>query len=529
MAFEINNNLSALKVHGNSVRTEMALKKSLERLSSGLKINSAADDASGMTIADSLRSQASALGQAINNANEGVGIIQIADRAIDEQLKILDTIKVKATQAATAGQSRDASKAIQSDISRLIGVLDSIGNTTSYNGQSLLSGQWTNKEFQVGAYSNQSVKTSIGSTTSDKIGQVRINTGSVITASSRVALTFKQVGDGGADVHLESVTISTSAGTGIGALAEIVNKSSDRTGIKASYSVISTSDKDVMSGTLNNININGVQIGNIVGIKRSDSDGRLVQAINSVSDQTGVEAYTDDRGRLNLRSLDGRGIIFKAQGPGEGNSSGSEGAQAGGEQNEAVIAIESFNGGQKVTEEGSVNFGRLTLTRLDARDITIVSAADSSTQGYTSIGFAPGKIASTVVNLREVLGNFNSAVRSAVGANSNMIIASGATTLGAGVTTIRGAMLVMDIAESAQKILDKIRSDLGSAQNEMLKTINNISVTQINVKSQEDTLRGVDFAMESANFNKHTILAQIGSYALSQANAIQQNILRLLS
>ncbi|WP_257007054.1 flagellin, partial [Helicobacter pullorum] len=101
-------------------------------------------------------------------------------------------------------------------------------------------------------------------------------------------------------------------------------------------------------------------------------------------------------------------------------------------------------------------------------------------------------------------------------------------TLGAGVTTLKGAMLVMDIAESAIKQLDTIRADLGSIQQQMQSTINNITITQVNVKSAESGIREVDFASESANYSNLNILAQAGSYAMSQANTVQQNILRLL-
>ena len=524
MAFQVNTNINALNAHAQSVLTQSKLKNSLEKLSSGLRINKAADDASGMAIADSLRSQASALGQAINNTNEGMGIIQIADKAMDEQLKILDTIKVKAAQAAQDGQSTESRKAIQSDIVRLIQGLDNIGNTTSYNGQALLSGQWTNKEFQVGAFSNQSIKASIGAATSDKIGQVKINTGALITAAGEVALTFKQV-DGNNDVKLEGVKISNSAGTGIGALAEIINKNSSKTGIRAQANVISTSDGEIASGVLNNLTINGIIVGNIVDIKRGDSDGRLTQAINSVTADTGVEAYTDSNGRLNLRSLDGRGIVIKADA--QQNNEGGENKDGG---EAPKVALSTFNGGQDVTtENGSVNYGRLSLTRLDARDISVVSASDSTTGGYSAIGFGAGQVATATVNLRDVMGGFDASVKSAAGANYNAVIASGNTSLGAGVTTLRGAMVVMDIAESAQKMLDKVRSDLGSVQNQMTSTVNNITVTQVNVKAAESGIRDVDFASESADFNKYSILAQSGSYAMSQANAVQQNILRLLS
>lgn len=519
MAFQINTNINALNAHAQGVGTQLGLKNSLEKLSSGLRINKAADDASGMIIADSLRSQASALGQAISNTNDGMGIIQIADKAMDEMLKILDTVKVKATQAAQDGQTTASRKAIQNDIIRLVQGLDYIGNTTSYNGQALLSGQWTNKEFQVGAYSNQSIKASIGSTTSDKIGQVRLETGAMITSSGEVSLKFKAV-DGVNDVQLESVKISHSSGTGLGNLAEVINKSSDKTGIRAQAVVLSTSDEEIKAGDLRGIVINGFTIGDVLGIKQADSDGRLVQAFNTATSETGVEAYTDNEGRLNLRSTDGRGIVITAD----------NGQQAGGGAAQGV-AIEKINGqtiqgttANNVPTGGSVNYGRLALTRLDARDI-IISGTNISATGYNQ----GQDVAEWVVNLRDVLGVFNEAVRSAAGGNENNAIASGNQILGAGVTTLRGAMVVMDIAESATKTLDRIRADLGSVQGQMLSTVNNITITQVNVKAAESQIREVDFASESAEFNKFSILAQSGSYAMSQANAAQQNILRLLS
>ncbi|BEG56949.1 Flagellin A, FlaA [Helicobacter sp. NHP21005] len=520
MAFQINTNINALNAHAVGLVTQRELRESLERLSSGLRINKAADDASGMTIADSLRSQAKSLGQAIANTNDGMGIIQIADKAMDEQIKILDTIKTKATQAAQDGQNTQSRKALQADIVRLIQSLDNIGTTTSYNGQTLLAGSFSNKEFQVGAYSNETIKASIGATTSDKIGQTKIVTGATITASGDVALTFKQV-DGIHDVHLESVKISTSAGTGLGVLAEVINKNSNATGVRATANVISTSDTAVHSGNLYNVVLNGIHIGNVVGIKKNDSDGRLVAAFNAVTAQTGIEAYTDSEGRLNLRSLDGRGISLKADNGGGGDQKGGGGS---------AMALDTLDGGQKITD-GSVNYGRLSLVRQDARDILIVSGANvaDANAGYKAIGFGKGQTASTTVNLRDVLGEFNQAVRSASGANFNNTLAKENLTLGSGVTTLKGAMVVMDIAESAQKMLDKIRSDLGSVQNQMVSTVNNISITQVNVKAAESQMRDVDFAEESANFSKNNILAQSGSYAMSQANTVQQNILRLLT
>lgn len=500
MAFQVNTNVNALNATAQSTFTQTSLSSSLQKLSSGLRINSAKDDASGMAIADSLRSQANALGQAIRNTNDGMGIIQIADKAMDEQVKILDTIKTKATQAAQDGQTTTTRTAIQADINRLIESLDNIAQTTSYNGLNLLAGSFTNKEFQVGAYSNQTIRASIGATSSDKIGHVRSET-MKFTATGEVALNFIAT-NGGKDVSIESVVISTSAGTGLGAVAEAINKNSDNLGgVRADYTVIATGANAIAAGDVTSLTINGVSIGNITGIQANDKDNRLVQAINAYKDTTGVEASTDKDGRLVLTSTDGRAI----QVSGDGMSAGGAGIVVSGTT--ATIV------------------GSLTLTKLGAGDIKV------SGRGLDDVTTAVGSAAAqTTTTLRQIKGELSADVKSAIGANAGINSASidFGGTLGAGVTTLKGAMLVMDIAESAIKQLDTIRADLGSIQQQMQSTINNITITQVNVKSAESGIREVDFASESANYSNLNILAQAGSYAMSQANTVQQNILRLL-
>ena len=510
MGFRLNTNIGALNAHANAMANNRALNNSLEKLSSGLRINKAADDASGMQIADSLRAQSKGLGQAIRNANDGIGIIQTADKAMDEQIKILDTIKTKAIQAAQDGQTTDTRKALQQDITKLMQELDNIAGTTSFNGQPLLSGQFTNKEFQIGAYSNTVVKASIGATSSDKIGDTRFETGDLtankVSAGSNsfgnVQLTFKTP-DGVNDVKLESVTISTSAGTGIGVLAETINKNSDKTGVRASWQVQGTGSAAVQSGTVNDLTINGVDIGTIKDVQANDKDGKLVNAINSVKDQTGVEAFIDNEGKLNLKSTDGRAINITTASAGSVLGGGDFDTTSGGSGSDVII-------------------GRLTLTRNDARDIQ-VSGSKISIIGMLS----SQTVAEATINLRSIKGKFSANQASAIGANADAHAAH-KKGLSEGVTTLQGAMAVMDIAETAHKMLDKIRSNLGSVENQLTATINNISVTQVNVKAAESQIRDVDFAAESANFNKHNLLAKSGAYAMSQANAVQQNVMKLL-
>lgn len=513
MGFRINTNIAALNAHAIGVQNNRAIASSLEKLSSGLRINKAADDASGMAIADSLRSQSESLGQAVKNANDAIGMIQVADKAMDEQIKILDTIKTKAIQAAQDGQTTETRKALQADITRLLEELDNIANTTSFNGQQMLSGAFTNKEFQIGAFSNTTIKASIGATSSDKIGHVRMETSSInadgMKASAaaknltEVSFNFKEV-NGTEEYAIETVKISNSAGTGIGVLSEAINRYSDKLGVRASWSVMATGGLPVQSGTVRGLTINGVNIGTINDVKKNDGDGKLINAINAVKDSTGVEAFIDITGRINIKSIDGRAISIQttsASGAvfGGGNFAGISGT------NHAIV-------------------GRLTLVRTNARDIVI------SGTNFSHVGFHSAQgVAEATVALRALMGDFNANVASASGANANAAQATlNAQGLSSGVTSLEGAMIVMDMAESARIQLDKIRSDMGSVQNQLTSTINNISVTQVNVKAAESQIRDVDFAAESATFSKHNILAQSGSFAMAQANQVQQNVLRLL-
>ena len=560
MGFKIRNNLMDLNAHVALLMAHTGLNNSMESLATGLRINKAADDASGLQIADSLGFQANTLNQSIRNANDSIATLQIADKAMDEQVKIVNEIKVKAIQSAQDGQSFETRQALQQDIVKLLDELDNIANTTKYNGKGLLNGDFTNKKFQIGSYSTDVVNVSIDATTSNKIGNTRFETGMNVTAAAKVTLVLKS-DNGLYNVKLESVKISYSAGTGIGVLAEVINKNKDLTGVKASWQVLTTGKKPIASGVIKDLKINGVTIGDI-DVKANDADGNLVAAINKMRDQTGVEAYTDNAGRLNLRSLDGRGVVISA---------------SSGLNSSANVSMTS-------------NYGRLTLTRLDARDIVV--EGDNSKVGFNS------KTAEATINLRSIRGNFSIDEASAIGAFANAQIASQASTYTAykgysttttggsngsssflaelasgtpaegyfggssgssgssttttstgttvnkstvysatttkidyyapGVTTLKGAMAVMDIADSAMKILDKIRSDLGATQNQVMATINNISVTKVNVKAAESQIRDIDFAAESARFQKYSILAISGSYAMAQANVTQKNITTLL-
>ncbi|EAK4749854.1 flagellin, partial [Campylobacter coli] len=372
----------------------------------------------------------------------------------------------------------------------------------------------------------------------------------------------------------QKVVISTSVGTGLGALADEINKNADKTGVRATFTVETRGMAAVRAGTTSDtFAINGVTIGK-VAYEDGDANGALVSAINSVKDTTGVEASIDANGQLLLTSREGRGIKIEG----------------------------SIGGGAFINKDMMENYGRLSLVKNDGKDILV------SGTGLESAGFgASNFISQASVSLRESKGQIDANIADAMGFGSvnkgvmlagassvsaymssagsgfsagsgysvgsgkdystvftaaNTITISAASQLSkvynvsagsgfssgstlsqfatmkttafgvkdetAGVTTLKGAMAVMDIAETAITNLDQIRADIGSVQNQVTSTINNITVTQVNVKAAESQIRDVDFAAESANYSKANILAQSGSYAMAQANSVQQNVLRLL-
>ena len=392
MGFRINTNIAAMNAHRNATMTNIGLDKSLTSLSSGLRINKAADDASGMAIADALRQQAQGLGQAIMNANDGIGVTQTADGALEEYINISNTIRSKAIQAASDGQTAETRKAIQADIDRLMEEAQNIATSTSFNGQALLNGAFQNKSFHIGAYAGETVKISIGDARTDQIGEFAL-------AESTTALTATT---GQTGVSTVSLTVSVTNADG---------STSTSTGAVALTSGAHTS----------------------------------AEIAQMVADAFNADAQTD--------GTHARASVYEL-------SSSTAGTAAYG------IRVDSSEESFTTTEAG----------------FTIGDATAGLTNNFSTVD----------------------------------------------VTTKEKAEKAIIITDYTLKDLDKRRSDIGSAQNQLESTIRNISVTQVNVRAAESQIRDVDFAKESANFAKLNILAQSGSYAMSQANAVQQNVLKLL-
>ena len=597
MGFRINTNIAAMNAHRNSSRTNANLDKSLQSLSSGLRINTAADDASGLAIANSLRAQASGLGQAINNANDGIGVTQTADGALEEYENIVNTVRTKAIQAASDGQNTDSRAAIQRDIDKLLEEAQNIATTTSFNGQQLLDGSYQNKSFHIGAYKDETVNVSIASTRTNAIGahankegEGGINNGVVNSAISlsAAALAFDNTFSiNGVKTGISSVStedganvIAHSAGSAW-AKAAAINSVENATDVHAKAETVVTG-ADVKGGKIGSgdLVINGIDIGDI-NVAVSDAGDSLMNAINNRSEETGVIA-THDGAKMVLTSNDGSEVHIATSNKSQaitglgragnvytGDSDVIAGNLAAGDLKindvdigPVAIAI-GDSGAAPVNEAGEDNQSGTYTNLMQAinaktEETGVTASHNGSKMVLTSengsiINIKTENNSEAITGLREGLeaevidgDQYNSGKITLTSANSIDIKEGETGTSGFGdtassmsvgignpvnesdVTTRKSAENTIMIMDHALQALDAIRSEIGSTQNQLESTIRNISVTQVNVAAAESQIRDVDFAAESANFAKNNILAQSGSYAMSKANAIQQNVLKLL-
>ncbi|MBU2628396.1 MAG: flagellin [Proteobacteria bacterium] len=310
MTLKINTNIAALNAHRSMLKNDTMLGDSLERLSTGLRINKAADDSSGMAIADSLRAQSLGIGQAIRNANDGISMVQTADGALQESINIINTVKTKAIQAASDGQTTGTRRAIQNDIDKLLKELDAIAKTTSFNGQKLLSGAFTNKAIQIGAFADETSNISISSSESNKVGHISQadlslagNNGGEVQLTITSSITGEQL-----TLNTIDIQYNNKRENGIGAMADEINRYTSITGISAKSVIETTTVSSIKAGTTGwDFSINGVTIG-AIPVEANDYSGSLVNAINSKSAETGVEAFLTIDGKLTMKSIDGRSI-----------------------------------------------------------------------------------------------------------------------------------------------------------------------------------------------------------------------------
>jgi len=488
MGLRINQNITALNAHRNLVATDSALSKSLERLSSGLRINRAADDAAGLAISEKMRGQIKGLAQAIRNAQDAISLIQTAEGALNETHSILQRMRQLAVQAANDTLTPDDREQIQKEINQLIEELDRIGNTTEFNTKKLLNGQ-------------------AGYAVTEQNG---VAVGGAITVNGVAYASGGNVSSADLDALVTRMTPGTNTKAGVYTVVITQNATKAQIG--------GTGGDDTTVEYNGTIVLNGVAINVVSGENLSN----VVLKINNVTDLTGVEAAVSGNNII-LTSINyGSSATINVSGDNNilkdlGLTSGSETVLS-----DAGTDIVGTINGQAAIGEG----GTLTL-------VAPGNAADG-----LSITIDPSKLA-----LASGASLQFSAVVDASGAVTLHIGANKDQTMEVSINDMRAQALGVDQisvlsqteAEAAIEKIDQAinevsteRSKLGAYQNRLEHTIANLGVAKENLAAAESRIRDVDMAEEMMEFTRSQILLQAGVAMLAQANTMPQAVLQLL-
>ncbi|RXJ66627.1 flagellin [Halarcobacter ebronensis] len=480
----INTNVSSLNAQEASENVNKKLTASLEKLSTGLKINKASDDASGLAIADKLRTQATSITQGIDNGNSAVALLQIADKSMAEQSNILDTIKAKLIQANTSTTSPDGRESIRKDVAKLLEQLDNIAKQTNYNGNTLLqaTSDSTNASsslyFQVGERSEDIIS-------SDSIKSNTIGLGGgdeKLIQTSGASNQNNLVSDG------SSLIIATNKGSDI------------------------NNDGKIDNSDIANITIEGQTTG-------SPAVATAIGIINLSASK--IDTITDGTNDITVKFDNKTAIAIRDRM--NDNEAGFTTADITYDRDTEQFTI--INGGSFSMKElgsiGSIQIDADSINTLningEVSNLVINNTADIQLNGDDSS-------AKTENNILKITTTDAAASGSLIGGQSLASLAQ----LGSGKLTADVAAQFQGVVDSAITLLNSYRSDIGSTQTQIESAVTNLMTQSTNVKAAESIIRDVDYAQESANFNKQNIIAQAGSYAISQANQVQQNVLKLL-
>ena len=414
MALTINTNVASLNAQRNLGTSQSDLNKSMERLSSGLRINSAKDDAAGLAISNRMTSQIRGLNQAARNANDGISLAQTAEGALQESTNILQRMRELAVQSANDTNTAADRNSLQAEVDQLVAELDRIADTTSFNGRNLLDGSLTSANFHVGANSGESISFSIGSARSQDLGAV---------ASQSIATTDGNVSDG-TNLTINGTVIVATTDDGNGrstdsayAFAKAINSSGSTVRAEAVATASSTYDNSTPMTADSELIINGTQIydGTQTG---AQSTADILTRINSFTNATGVAA-TAVGDAITLTAADGRNIELD----GDDGSGGANAVFADGEIHGSVKLVASENivvtDGSSVLG-GSNTYAVNTADNVSNIDITSVTnsnlAIDKLDSAISSIdalrgdlGAVQNRFESTIANLQNVSENLSAA------------------------------------------------------------------------------------------------------------------------
>lgn len=510
----INTNVPSLNAQRQLNKSQNSMAQSLERLSSGLRINSAKDDAAGLAISERFSSQIRGLDQARRNANDGVSLAQTAEGALGEMGDILQRVRELAVQSANATNTASDRQALNAEVSALTAELDRFAQTTEFNGLKMFDGSFGSATYQVGANANQTITSTNTNFRTNQYGGNAIGNGYTSTGYATGQLQVNAISGAGTGSHITGATVST-AGTAIiyGAagsgtftvavgdsakdIATAINGQS-QTGVKASAKTdalltFGSTGSYTLQVMGSNTSVETVSF-NLSASNTAAGLSAAVTAFNTASSKTGITAQLNAAGtKVQLTAADGSNISLGKATTGSSNGtisiSGMNDAAASGN---ATIANNA---------SGTISIGgAVTLNSDKAHAI-----AGSSTTAFKAGVFQSAQVTST------------STISSSLQAVNTLDI-----------TSVDSATRAIEIADAALQVVNNQRAAFGALQSRFSATVSNLMTSSENMSAARSRIRDADFAAETASLTRGQILQQAGVAMLAQANSLPNNVLSLL-
>lgn len=523
----INTNVASLNAQRNLSSSSAGLTTSLQRLSSGLRINSAKDDAAGMAISERMTAQIRGSNQAARNANDGISMAQTAEGDLSSITNNLQRMRELSVQAANASNSDSDRAALQTEVSALKSEIDRVAKNSSFNGVKLLDGSFNAQTFQIGANNTENDKITVNKIVNARTTELGGNTSQFkATLTSNNSVTSAAFKDG--DVTLNGFAVGKSVdGPENGATADsakakaaAINAISGQTGVYATATATKV-EGGATAGTADiaaedSFSINGVSVGAIAGSNSGVGTGaNVAAAINKISDQTGVTATADAKtGALTLTAKDGRNIELKANSGTAADATALNTAtgltvsanaaavtpvlDANGDPDNAATALAQQTADATANAAG-ITRGKIELNSTSESGINI-DGANTGKAGVTA-GTAP--VAATKVAKTDKVEDID-------------------------ISTVKGASDALNAIDGALKQINDSRSDLGALQNRFSSVVSGLATTTENLSASRSRITDTDFASETANMTRSQILQQAGTAMLAQANQLPNSVMSLL-
>ncbi|MCY7305469.1 MAG: flagellin [Rhodoferax sp.] len=488
MASTINTNINSMTAQRHLSTNQMALSTSIQRLSSGLRINSAKDDAAGLAISERFTAQIRGLQQAARNANDGISLAQTAEGAMSGASNILQRVRELAVQSANATNSASDRQALQAEAGQLIGELDRISQTTEFNGQRLLDGTFGTQQFQIGANSNQTITTSTANLRTNVYGNNQLQAAGGAGALAAFGANNTTAGTLAINGSLGSAQMTIAANSTAKANADKINLAVATTGVVATARTelsLAFSATGSYALTLQSDNTTTQAISfSVSNTGTSDGLAAAVSAINDQSSKTGVIAAL--------------------------NATGT-----------SVILTNATGNDIAVADTTVVNAGSVAIQKIDATGVASGAPVTLTSNAVSETGLVVGYI--TLDSEKSFAADVTT---------SSILAADTASTLNKvsdlDVSTFAKATDALKTVDSALSYISGERARLGALQSRFETSISNLQVTAENLSASRSRIMDADFAQETANLSRAQILQQAGTAMVAQANQMPQGVLALL-